>query len=97
MQLTHTDLKPENILFVNSDSELEYDPKAVYLYLFSLLRAHLLKKSRVFSVFLLLLLAQVSFRFLYLHWVYVTVRCPSAHPSVCLFHLLSGVCCSGQS
>jgi len=29
MQLTHTDLKPENILFVNSDSELEYDPKAV--------------------------------------------------------------------
>ena len=29
MQLTHTDLKPENILFVNSDSELEYDPKTV--------------------------------------------------------------------
>jgi len=29
MQLTHTDLKPENILFVNSDSELEYDPKSV--------------------------------------------------------------------
>jgi len=29
MQLTHTDLKPENILFVMSDSELEYDPKAV--------------------------------------------------------------------
>jgi len=29
MQLTHTDLKPENVLFVISDSELEYDPKAV--------------------------------------------------------------------
>jgi len=29
MQLTHTDLKPENILFVSSDSELEYDTKAV--------------------------------------------------------------------
>jgi len=30
MQLTHTDLKPENVLFVSSDSELEYNTKAVY-------------------------------------------------------------------
>ncbi len=30
-RLTHTDLKPENILFVNSDSDITYDPVKVGL------------------------------------------------------------------
>lgn len=28
-KLTHTDLKPENILFIESDYDMEYNPKMV--------------------------------------------------------------------
>lgn len=28
-KLTHTDLKPENILFIESDYDIEYNPKMV--------------------------------------------------------------------